>query len=131
MTRRCAKKAAFMIHINYNPSMCVCDAVIQNSLPLDEQSDLRLHFQVLLCHLTVLLEHRHRLLGVRTWSEWLQNKHKKQNTRVPINRLHSLNLFGVQCKTCIYILWRVCKKLRRRLVQYLPLHIHENIPQSK
>lgn len=42
-----------------------------DSLSLDEQSDLRLHLQVLLGHLAVLLEHSHGLFGVGTGSEGL------------------------------------------------------------
>lgn len=43
-----------------------------DSLSLDEQGDLRLHLQVLLGHLAVLLEHSHGLFGVGTGSEGLQ-----------------------------------------------------------
>lgn len=54
-----------------------------DSLSLDEQGDLRLHLQVLLGHLAVLLEHSHGLFGVWTRSEGLQTEtHTHTHTKV-------------------------------------------------
>lgn len=47
-------------------------------LSLDQQGDLRLHLQVLLRHLAVLLKHSHGLFGVWTRSERLEGDKKLQ-----------------------------------------------------
>lgn len=82
------------------PKQTICKQQMKSSswvqlhlLSLDQQGDLRLHFQVFLGHLAVLLKHSHGLFGVGTGSERLEINSACYPSSKPCARASLQNVF--------------------------------------